>query len=71
MTLIWVLMVFVTNDGEWREWNSFARESECLEVARVITHHREDSIQAMCVAKPVRGSQYHANTRGIDRIIKL
>jgi hypothetical protein len=56
MTLIWVLMVFVTNDGEWREWNSFARESECLEVARVITHHREDTIQSMCVAKPVRSS---------------
>lgn len=56
MTLIWVLMVFVTNDGEWREWNSYSRESECWEVARVITHHREDTIQAKCVAKEVRSS---------------
>jgi hypothetical protein len=53
MTLIWVLMVFVTNDGEWREWNSFTRESECLEVVRAITHHREDSIQAVCKPKAV------------------
>jgi hypothetical protein len=33
-----------------------ARESECWEVARVITHHREDTIQAKCVAKQVRSS---------------
>ena len=42
---IWVLVV-VFADSEWRDWNSFGRESECLEIVRAITHHREDTIKA-------------------------
>ena len=45
---IWVLVVLVVADGEWRDWNSFGRESECLEIVRAITHHREDTIKARC-----------------------
>lgn len=53
---IWVLFVLVINDGEWREWNTFSRESECLEVAQVLTRHRENDIQTKCVAKQIRSS---------------
>jgi hypothetical protein len=41
-------VVLVVADGEWRDWNSFTRESECQEIIRVITHHREDQIKAYC-----------------------
>ena len=50
MKIVWILLVFVTNDGQWREWRSFDREEECIEVAKVITRHRED-IAARCIVR--------------------
>lgn len=44
----WTLIVLVTADGVEREWNSYYRVEECVEVVRVLTHHREDQIQARC-----------------------
>ena len=51
-TWIWVLVVLVVADGEWRDWNSYDRVEECLEVARIITHHHEDQIKARCEQRP-------------------
>ena len=48
MQYIWVMVVLVIADGEWRDWNSYARREECEEVIKVITHHREDKIKAYC-----------------------
>ena len=50
-TFIFVLMVIVSGDGVEREWKSFSRKEECLEIARAITYHREDKIQARCVRR--------------------
>ena len=47
-TVIFVLMVIVSGDGVEREWKSFSRKEECLEIARAITYHREDKIRARC-----------------------
>jgi hypothetical protein len=45
---VWVLVVLVAADGEWRDWKSFARREECEEILPVLIHHREDKIQARC-----------------------
>lgn len=48
MKVVWVLVVLVFADGEWRDWNSYSRQEECEEIIPVLTHHREDKIQARC-----------------------
>lgn len=53
MKIVWVLMVLVFDDGFWREWKSFARLEECEEVIKIITHHREDKMIAICESKKV------------------
>ena len=45
-TIIFVLMVIVSSDGVEREWKSFSRKEECLEIARHL--NREDKIRARC-----------------------
>lgn len=48
MTYIWVLVVLVFNDGQWRDWNSYHRLEECVEVAQIISLHRENVLIAKC-----------------------
>lgn len=48
MKIIWVMVVLVFADGEWRDWNSYNRLEECLEVARVLTYHRENVLEIKC-----------------------
>jgi len=50
-TWIFVLVVFVVADGEWRDWNTYSRLDECEEVIKIITHHRESAIKARCEAR--------------------
>lgn len=52
-TWVFVLVVCVTNDGVWRDWNSYPRKIECEEIIPVLTKHREDAIQARCEARLV------------------
>ncbi len=54
MVYIWVLVVLVVADGVERDWNSYARQSECVEIARAITHHRQDTIKARCERRAVK-----------------
>ena len=51
---IWTLVVLVLGDGEWRDWNSYNRLEECLEVVQVITYRRENQIQARCERREVK-----------------
>ena len=53
MKVIWVLVVLVFADGEWRDWNSYSRRQECEEVVQVITHRRENQLQARCELRQV------------------
>jgi hypothetical protein len=45
---VWVLIVLVFNDGEWRDWRSYNRLEECLEVAHTIAYRREDILDVKC-----------------------
>jgi hypothetical protein len=54
MKIVWVLIVFVFADGEWREWRSYDREVECQEVIQVITHRRENVLMAVCEPREKR-----------------
>lgn len=54
MKYIFILMVFVQGDSDWRAWNSYPTLAECEEVIQVITHHREDKIKAYCLAKEIK-----------------
>jgi hypothetical protein len=51
MKYVFVLMVLVADDGQWRAWNSYPTLAQCEEVISVITYHREDKIKAYCSAK--------------------
>lgn len=53
MKWIFVLMVFVVDDGVWREWNSYPTLKVCEEIVQVITYHREDKIKAYCLAREI------------------
>jgi len=48
MKVVWVLVVLVFADGEWRDWRSYERQEECQEVIQVITHRRENILMAVC-----------------------
>ena len=48
MKVVWVLVVLVFADGEWRDWNSYSRREQCEEIIQVLTHHRENQLQAIC-----------------------
>jgi hypothetical protein len=56
-TWIFILTVFVVDDGQWREWKSFTNLRECEEVVSLITYRREDKIQAYCKAKEIDEQQ--------------
>jgi hypothetical protein len=45
---VWVLVVLVVADGVERDWRSYTRRTECEEIVRAITHHRENAIKARC-----------------------
>jgi len=51
MKYVFVLMVLVIDDGQWRAWNTYPTLDECDEVIKIIRHHREDKIKAYCLAK--------------------
>ena len=54
---IWVLVVLVKADGVEREWKSFTRDVECVEIAESLMRHREDQIQAKCVRRLVEQTE--------------
>lgn len=49
--MVWVLVVLVFADGQWRDWRSYDRIEECQEVVRLITHHRENVLIAVCAPR--------------------
>ena len=51
MKYIFVLMVYVVGDDQWREWNSYPTLKACEEIVKVITYYREDKIKAYCLAR--------------------
>lgn len=53
MTYVYVLMVLVVADGEWREWNSYPTMGACQQLIAMHTRYRDDKIKAYCVARPV------------------
>jgi hypothetical protein len=53
MKWIFVLVVFVVGDNQWREWNSYHNLEACEEVLQIIRHHREEKIKAYCLAREV------------------
>jgi hypothetical protein len=53
MKYVFVLVVFVVGDDQWREWNSYPTLEACKELVAMFTRHREDKIQAYCLARQV------------------
>jgi hypothetical protein len=53
MKYVFVLMVFVVGDDQWREWRSYSTVEACDEAVQTLRHHREDKIQAYCLARQV------------------
>jgi hypothetical protein len=53
MKWVFVLMVFVVDDGAWREWNSYSTLRACEEIVATITLHRENKIKAYCLAREI------------------
>jgi hypothetical protein len=51
---VWVLVVLVVADGVERDWRSYTRRTECEEIVRAITHHRENAIKARCERREVK-----------------
>ena len=51
MTYVYVLMVLVFADGQWRQWNTYHSLAACEEVKQVITHHRSNTLEARCEAR--------------------
>ena len=45
---VWVLVVLVAADGEWRDWRTYDRLEECLEVAHHLIYRRGDQMEAKC-----------------------
>jgi hypothetical protein len=50
---VWILVVLVAADGAWRDWRSYPRLEECLEVAHLITYRRENLLEARCERREV------------------
>jgi hypothetical protein len=53
MKYVFVLMVLVVDDGQWRAWNTYPTLDTCEEVIKIITNHREDKIKAYCLAREI------------------
>lgn len=50
MKTIWVLVVLVVADGEWRTWDKeYTTLEACEEIKQLITYRRETQIIAQCV----------------------
>jgi hypothetical protein len=50
MKTVWVLVVLVLADGEWRTWDKeYITLDACEEIKHLITYHRETQIIAQCV----------------------
>lgn len=54
---VWTLVVLIIADGKWRDWNSYPRLEECLEVANIISYRKEDVLQARCERR-IRNEQF-------------
>ena len=55
MKTIWVMMVLVIADGEWREWtHQYARLEECLEAKEILTHRREHVLIVRCEPRQIK-----------------
>ena len=54
MSYVYVLMVLVVADGEWREWNSYPTLGACQQLIAMHTRYSDDKIKAYCVARPVQ-----------------
>lgn len=47
-------MVLVVDDGQWREWNSYATLGACQQLIAMHTRYRDDKIKAYCVAREIK-----------------
>ena len=46
---VWILWVLIFADGEWRAWeHQYPSREACEEVRKLITHHRDDVLRAVC-----------------------
>jgi len=52
-TYVFVLVMLVIADGQWRDWKTYTRLSECEEVLETLTRHRENVIIGRCEAREV------------------
>ena len=49
MKIVWIMVVLVVADGEWREWtHQYSRLEECLEAKEILTHRREHLLLIRC-----------------------
>jgi hypothetical protein len=55
MKTVWVMMVLVIADGEWREWtHQYSRLEECLEAKELLTYRREHLLLIRCEPRQVK-----------------
>ncbi len=52
-TYVFVLVMLVIADGQWRDWKTYTRLSECEEVLETLTRHRKNVIIGRCEAREV------------------
>jgi len=53
MKWVFVLVVFVVGDDQWREWRSYPTLESCEEAVLTLINHREEKIKAYCLAREV------------------
>ena len=55
MKTVWVMMVLVLADGEWREWeHHYARLEECQEAKELLTYRRENILIIRCEPRQIK-----------------
>jgi len=55
MKIVWIMMVLVFADGQWRQWNTYSRQEECEEARQLLIHYRENKMTIIC--EPVQISE--------------
>ena len=69
---IYVLVVFVMQDAQWRDWSSYYRLQECQEVLEVITRHKQGILEAGCERRWVEAIvEEECSPNGSCRVKKL
>jgi len=53
MKYIFVLVVFVVGDDQWREWRSYPTLESCQQIVQIFTRYREEKIKAYCLAREI------------------